>query len=101
MKNSEVANTFVDSDAEVKTKHFFIEGNVIYSYGYHFPVCVKLSDGYFLFNKDGYSNTTSRHKSLVSRQLPTDRIILLRTEQLKQAIDKRINSVKEITIEAL
>lgn len=46
----------------------------IYSYGYHFPIAVRTGielDGHeiVLFNSDGYSNSTSKHKSHVYHAL--------------------------------
>jgi hypothetical protein len=69
MKNKEVADDFVNGIDGTKTANMFIEGRVIYSYGYHFPIALRLNGNVALFNLDGYSNTTSRHKSLVARAL--------------------------------
>ena len=45
--------------------NLFFNGPVIYSYGSHFSVGVKLETGDFLLNADTYSVTTSRHQSEV------------------------------------
>ena len=42
MKNKEVVEDFVDSDKQSRTEHLFIEDNVLYSYGHHFPLGIKL-----------------------------------------------------------
>lgn len=66
--NEEVANRFARGLDKGKTKHLFIDKDVIYSYGYHFPIAKKtlINDKVvYLFNKDNYSSSTSRHKSLV------------------------------------
>jgi hypothetical protein len=60
MKNKEVCELFVNGDNQAKTKNLFIENDVLYSYGYHYPLAVRLKDG-FILNPDGYSNTTSQH----------------------------------------
>ncbi|GAG41002.1 unnamed protein product, partial [marine sediment metagenome] len=54
-----------------KTENLFSEKGdngqlILYSYGYHFPLCIKLGEK-FLINSDGYSQTTTRHKSLMLR----------------------------------
>ena len=37
---------------------------VVYSYGYHFPIAIKKDWG-FIFNSDGYSSSTGKHKGIV------------------------------------
>lgn len=70
MKNKEVCADFV-SGCESETKNLFSENTndkrVLYSYGYHFPLCVILKDGTKLFNSGGYSVTTSQHKGDIAR----------------------------------
>lgn len=51
-----------------KGSSFYYEGNVLYSYGPHFPVAVIRGTRAF-FNSDGYSPTTSRHKSYAQSAL--------------------------------
>jgi len=99
MKNEQIAQAFKDGET-AKTKNFFTEEingvMVVYSYGYHFPISVKFTDGY-LFNKDGYSSSTSRHKNLILRQISDDitEKDYTNTEQLKQIIDKiKYNGLK-------
>lgn len=41
----------------------FFEGDVLYSYGTHFPLAVKCRNGYIL-NGDNYSSSTGQHQSL-------------------------------------
>jgi len=53
----------------------YYEGNVIYSYGPHFPLAVKMWDDknglFYLVNGDRYSVTTSAHQSEVFFRIPT------------------------------
>jgi hypothetical protein len=61
---SELPHVFArQSQAQGKTatRNFFFEGNVIYSYGYHFPIAKILNNGIVLFTNRGYSNTTAKH----------------------------------------
>lgn len=63
---SELPHVFArQSQSEGKTsgRNFFFEGNVIYSYGYHFPIAKILNNGIVLFTNRGYSNTTAKHIS--------------------------------------
>jgi bifunctional DNA-binding transcriptional regulator/antitoxin component of YhaV-PrlF toxin-antitoxin module len=50
-----------------KGSRIFFEGDILYSYGYHFPLAVKSKNGYVL-NGDKYSVTTSKHQS-ITRQM--------------------------------
>ena len=61
----------------------FIECNAIYSWGYHFPIAVRLDNGAYLFNKDKYSSSTSKHQTYVRRALHGN-IIEGTTQDLKQ-----------------
>ena len=63
--NSEVAHRFATGIGERCTgSHMFFEGNVIYSYGYHFPMAIKWN-GYVLYNDESYSVSTSKHQGYV------------------------------------
>jgi len=99
MKNSEVARAFREGNSEEKTQHLFIEGNVIYSYGYHFPIAIKLNNRTILFNSDGYSNTTAHHKGLVKRSFSDWDIIEKNTRELKALIG--IHTIEELHLNEL
>jgi len=67
LSQSELVERFVNKDAtRGKASNMFIAGRVLYSYGYHFPLLVRLDWGY-LQNADKYSPTTSMHQSLASQ----------------------------------
>jgi len=99
MKNKDVCVNFVNGN-EANTKNLFSEEThdkrVLYSYGYHFPLCVVLKDNTKLFNSSGYSATTSQHKGEMSRAFGFanfkdmvknwDGIKLFSTKQLKAII---------------
>jgi hypothetical protein len=50
---------------------FFFDGRTIYSYGYHFPIAVRMHDNVYLLTTRGYSNTTSKHIGKVWGSIPT------------------------------
>lgn len=78
MNNTQVAEAFNNGAESGKGSNMFIEGNTIYSYGYHFPIATRImikDVQYYLFNKDGYSNTTAKHKGHVRRYLNENQII--------------------------
>ena len=67
----------------------FFYGNTIYSYGYHFPMAVRMvTPGYgtwYLVNGDVYSNTTNRHQAELRNALDGKRTIILPFSVLEEA----------------
>lgn len=66
MNNSEVAHRWANQTHKSgKGSNFFFEGNVIYSYGYHFPIAqiyrTKSEKDVILVNSRVYSSTTGKH----------------------------------------
>lgn len=103
MKNKEVAEMFAQGKRKCETKHLFIEGNTIYSYGKHFPIAIRLWDGYafkYIWNSDKYSVTTSRHQSLVLNAIGNNNI-LKKVDTQKMDDYKHFKDVKEVMVEAL
>jgi len=67
LAQSELVERFVKHNAtRGKASNMFIDGDTLYSYGYHFPLLVRLYWGY-LQNADRYSPTTSIHQGLTSQ----------------------------------
>ncbi len=63
--NSEVAHRFATGIGErCKGSNMFFEGNIIYSYGHHFPMAIKWN-GYLLYNDERYSVSTAKHQGYV------------------------------------
>lgn len=46
-----------------KHGNLFIDNNIIYSYGYHYPLAIKINGSWFI-NDAGYSTTTAKHISI-------------------------------------
>jgi hypothetical protein len=65
MNNKQIASKFAAGATSGKGSNLFIEGDTIYSYGYHFPIARRLPDGGYWVNPDKYSRSTARHQSLV------------------------------------
>lgn len=86
-KNSEVIEEFVKYglDEKVKAGHLYFEQDVLFSYGTHFPLCIRLKNGWVI-NSDRYSNTTSNHQGELIRQITGDRWLNL-TKFIKVADD--------------
>ena len=75
MTNTQIAVSFAKGATAGKSGNMFIDGQTIYSYGYHFPIATRLSNGWYLINKDRYSNTTARHIIHVYRALSGSDVI--------------------------
>lgn len=68
MNHRQVAEAFANGRTSAKGCNMFIDGDTIYSYGYHFPIARrtdKFIDGQqvVLFTRAGYSVSTSKHIS--------------------------------------
>lgn len=57
-------------DGRTPNSNVYFERDVIFSYGEHFPMAVRLSDGFYILNGDRYSSTTSNHQSLLFQAIP-------------------------------
>jgi hypothetical protein len=66
MNNKQIIAKFVQGATKGKNslKSMFIEGDTLYSYGYHFPLA-KRKEGGFWVNPDKYSVTTSKQQGMV------------------------------------
>ena len=72
MNNRQVAEAFAQGKREGTGSNLFIEGNTIYSYGYHFPIAIRIQGANgieYLWNSDKYSVTTSKHQRYVKDAL--------------------------------
>lgn len=93
MSNRDVAKKW---RAQIKDNghslNMFFEHDVIYSYGYHFPMAVitgKKHNGQDIIvqNSYRYSNTTARHLSHMRGECYGDAVITIGTPLLKQLIN--------------
>ena len=71
ISNSAVAEMFANGATKGDAAHMYIQGDTIYSYGSHFPIARRIPGGY-IFNSNGYSSTTARHKSDVMHYIYKD-----------------------------
>lgn len=105
--NNKLAQAFekitLDNSQSMQGSNMFAEHETIYSYGHHFPIATKTIERLngkpvLLFNKDGYSNTTARHKSHVAQAFSDWEIVQIPTEDL-QAYTSMVNHA-ESTVNA-
>lgn len=95
LPNSAVAARFANHRAG-KATTLYTDGDVIYSFGEHFPIAVHLPDGTVLFNDDRYllrenhySQRTQRHQNEVRGALWGVKIIACNTEEIQRYIALR------------
>ena len=69
VKQREVAEAFASGDVKGEASNLYIDGNKIFSYGEHYCIALRLNDNTALFNEDGYSPSTERHKNYVKAYL--------------------------------
>lgn len=66
MTNKELVHVWASQTKQSgKGNNMFFEGKSIYSYGHHFEIARFIDERTVLFNSNGYSNTTAKHKSYV------------------------------------
>lgn len=97
--NSELTHVWANQTQTHGTgSNMFFEHETIYSYGYHFKLAqfVNNKEGQrcVLVNLKGYSNTTSKHQSLVWRAIPKD-IFFLKVVSFFNDIDAASTAHKE------
>lgn len=84
MTNQSICKAFVEGAIKEQANSMFIEGNVIYSYGYHFPLAVRFN-GKVYVNEIKFSKTTSKHQSAIKKAL-NYKYEASNTEELKKMI---------------
>lgn len=101
--HEEVAQNWIKGKKSTGSR-MFTDGRIIYSYGTHFPIAVKLDGDVILFNKDKYSRSTSKHQSHVHSELNsyTGKIHECTTDEIMSAIECPnrlivVEKVREIT----
>lgn len=80
INNNEIGQRFKNNIGDADGSNMFIEGDAVYSYGYHFKIVQRVNTDkgdFYLFTNDGYSNTTERHKSMVLSSLSHNKVIFI------------------------
>ena len=70
MRNRDLAERFISGADKGTGSNMFIDGDILYSYGYHFPIAKRLGSGMYLVNSESYSSSTATHQSYVQRAIP-------------------------------
>lgn len=99
--HKDIAQAFAYGETKLKGSRMFIDNNAVYSFGYHFPIACRLESGTFLFNKDGYSQSTTRHKNMVRAALNGCTIIEVTRDKIIDAINAGVKTSAELMLKAL
>ena len=89
--------SFANGAVKGEASNMFINGNILYSYGEHFPMAVRTArDGstldFFIINGDRYSNSTAKQQSYVFRGIPNTRRVEIPFSALASMMGLRLNS---------
>ena len=101
MNNKQICQEFYNGRTRGKASNIFIEGDILYSYGHHFPMAVKIGNEIVAWNEDRYSNSTSKHQNHAYPYghviLPCNTEAIKEWEFVKQCGDKYKPVAKRIT----
>ena len=97
--NSELTETFNrQSQSYGKANSMFFESNILFSYGYHYPLAIFIEPETVLINDTGYSVTTSKHIGIAKavtrnrKRILTSEIelgqVFLQFEELERKLNK-------------
>jgi hypothetical protein len=98
MNNNQLAERFAHGHTSGQGSNMFIEGETIYSYGYHFAIATRHDWGYAI-NKNGYSVTTAKHKRHVLSALRGVTLVYLIDCDIKKSqstIDANNKTIEEL-----
>ena len=104
LKNhSEVSHYWANKiQSQGKACNMFFEGDIIYSYGYHFPIAKHIKNNLILFTSKGYSVSTSKHLGITRSAIPSEIEVLtvpevdIRNNTLTSHIDNIEYFINEI-----
>ena len=94
MNNKSFITDFLNNQyrTDKKNSNLFYENFILYSYGYHYPLCIKLKDNHFIINNSGYSMTTSRHTNEIIKQITSNNSLNMKSFE-NQNIKKQYNNI--------
>lgn len=71
---------------------------MLYSYGYHYPLAIRVKD-LFLVNCSGYSSTTAKHTSHFYSSVAYENTIPVPTDAMKYWLDGNSGEFERVAIE--
>ena len=101
MNNETLAKRFIEGSIKGKGSNMFIDGDSIYSYGYHFRIAKRIEHKGFkiyAFNPDGYSVSTAKHKNYVLGELQRtgNKILFVKNADLDYIKEQFKDNLKEV-----
>ena len=101
LSNLSIAQRFADGKTKGKGNHVFIEEDTIYSYGHHFPIAKRITSKFtqYLFNTNGYSMTTAKHKSSVLSAIGYKNVLYIMDcdlDNLGKQFESNNNKIKDL-----
>ena len=102
MNNNKIAETFAKGKTSGRGSNMFISGDTIYSYGHHFPIAIRTTPELqraigkkYIFNMNGYSNSTAKHKNHVACALGYSNYIEVpNCDVSKTGLERFLNKIK-------
>ena len=87
--NAQLAHAYANATHDSgKAHNMFFEGNVIYSYGYHYEIAHRVktdtNEVVIFINDNGYSNSTAKHVNHVVNAIPED-VLMFRVPFVRPA----------------
>ncbi len=113
VSNEKLAELYSRGEQSGQGSNMFIKGETIYSYGEHYKIATRLNPQQkfatnieYVFNSDGYSNTTAKHKAHVRSnlrsyiELPScdfeEQSLISYIEELKAEINKIVENQSKL-----
>jgi hypothetical protein len=84
---------------KTRTGNVFFEGNILYSYGYHFELAKFINDETVILNDDRYSNSTSKQQAIVRSALRQYTQIFKSVWDIER-VNKRLEHLKDKLLRA-
>jgi len=70
ISNQKAIENWLTGKSTARSRAIFYDGDTIFSYGYHFPIAVKLGGNVILITRRRYSVTTTQHTNRVFFSIP-------------------------------
>ena len=100
--NEQVIKVFNEqSQYEGRANRLYFEGDILYSYGRHYPLAIFTPYDFVLINDDGYSPTTNKHIGLAraivksKKQMLLSQIDLIRVSQQLEQLYTRLSKARK------
>ena len=90
--NGDLVSGFINQKSKAgrnANRSLWFEGDVLYSYGRHFPLAVRFGVDFYIVNGDRYSVTTSQHQSTFFTKVETDKRVEIPFSALGSLVEEK------------